>query len=88
MGHLSSLLHYFKSTFPLSSNAEVAIEAAPASVLTDNGVPQAPHITTPSTYLRELRAAGFTRLSLGAQSLEQKELVRIGRGKEIGMAER
>lgn len=82
------MLQYFKSKFPLAPGAEVAIEAAPASVLMHNGQPYTANTDEPSSYLRDLVAAGFTRLSLGAQSLEEKELIRIGRGKEIGMAQR
>lgn len=56
--HLASLLDLFVSWFPtgLSHDAEIAIESSPAS-LTENK-------------LRELRSAGFTRLSLGVQSFD------------------
>jgi oxygen-independent coproporphyrinogen-3 oxidase len=76
---LADLIRVLRSTFQVSRNAEITIEANPGTV-------------TPA-YLRGLRALGVNRLSLGAQSADDDELQMLGRAhnwcdtvKAIGLA--
>lgn len=62
---LCSLLDYIGRTFALAPNAEITVECNPATV--------------DAAYLAELKAAGFNRLSIGAQSLQDHELKLLGR---------
>lgn len=62
---LSRVLSAAGNTFGLSQNAEVTVEAHPGSVTLDS--------------LSQLRDAGFTRISFGAESMNQAELDRVGR---------
>ncbi|MCC2641665.1 MAG: putative Oxygen-independent coproporphyrinogen oxidase [Nitrospira sp.] len=62
---LSRLLSEAGILFGLSPDAEVTVEAHPGSVTTDD--------------LFELRDAGFTRISFGAESMNQAELDHVGR---------
>ncbi|CAE6726091.1 radical SAM family heme chaperone HemW [Nitrospira defluvii] len=63
--HLTRILSAAREAFGLESDAEVTVEAHPGSVTSES--------------LRELRSSGFTRLSLGAESMNQSELDRVGR---------
>ena len=62
---LATILATATTTFGLSPNAEVTIEAHPESVTRDS--------------LTHLRQSGFNRLSFGAESMDQTELNRVGR---------
>ena len=62
---LTRILSAAKDTFGLASDGEVTVEAHPGSV-------------TPAS-LRQLRRGGFTRISFGAESMNQTELDRVGR---------
>lgn len=62
---LATLLATSAQVFGLAPDAEVTIEAHPGSVSRDS--------------LAYLREAGCTRLSLGAESMDQTELDRVGR---------
>ena len=62
---LSKVLQLMREHFGLHDDAEITLEAHPDTV--DEGG------------LRELRQAGFNRISFGVQSMDQDELVRIGR---------
>ena len=62
---LATLLATSAQVFGLAPDAEVTIEAHPGSVSRDS--------------LAHLREAGCTRLSLGAESMDQTELDRVGR---------
>jgi len=73
--HLSRLLHAVIETHPPIANAEITSEANPGTV--DYGK------------FAAMRAAGFNRLSLGAQSFLPEDLLRLGRvhrGGEVGRA--
>ncbi|MCE7965837.1 radical SAM family heme chaperone HemW [Nitrospirales bacterium NOB] len=63
--HLSKLLSTARRTFGLAQDAEITVEAHPASVSREG--------------LSRLRQAGFTRLSFGAESMDQQELTLVGR---------
>lgn len=63
--HLQRVLEAVVERFPLAAGAEVTVEANPGTVTAQS--------------LRELRAAGFTRLSLGVQSFDDHELAILGR---------
>lgn len=52
-------------SFGLMQNAEITLEANPGTLTLD--------------YLRELRATGVNRLSLGVQSFSDAELAQLGR---------
>jgi len=65
---LADLVALIADRFALRRDAEISIEANPESV--------------DARKLRRLRAAGFNRLSLGAQSLDDDELRMLGRGHE------
>lgn len=62
---LATILSTSKQMFGLTPNAEVTVEAHPGSVTRDS--------------LAHLREAGFTRISFGAESMDQTELDRVGR---------
>lgn len=62
---LAQILSAAKDAFGLASDGEVTVEAHPGSV-------------TPAS-LRQLRRGGFTRISFGAESMNQTELDRVGR---------
>lgn len=63
--HLVSLLNLIRATWPISATAEVTVEAHPASITAED--------------LMELADAGFNRISLGAESMSDQELIPIGR---------
>ena len=58
-------LNQIKESFTMDENCEISIEANPASAIYDK--------------LLTYRRAGFNRLSIGAQSLNDEELKRLGR---------
>ena len=62
---LGSLLQSARDHIEIAPNAEISIEANPENLM--------------EKYLVELRAAGFNRLSMGAQSFDDDALQRIGR---------
>ena len=62
---LIALLSTATQLFGLTHDAEVTVEAHPESVT--------------SKSLSQLRGAGFTRISFGAESMDQRELQRVGR---------
>jgi oxygen-independent coproporphyrinogen-3 oxidase len=62
---IGSLLAAVKANFKLAEGAEISLEANPGTVDID--------------YLRAVRASGINRLSLGIQSLDQRELSLLGR---------
>lgn len=62
---LANILHTSRITFHVLRDAEVTLEANPGTVTL--------------AYLRRLRALGFNRLSLGAQSARADELRLLGR---------
>jgi oxygen-independent coproporphyrinogen-3 oxidase len=63
--HICELLGAIKKAFKIASDAEITIEANPSSV-------------TPEK-LAEYREAGFNRISLGVQSLDDEVLKTLGR---------
>jgi oxygen-independent coproporphyrinogen-3 oxidase len=63
-GQLLEILETCRRTFPLKSEAEITIEASPA--------------TAHSLLLHALRRAGFSRISFGAQSFDEAELEAMG----------
>lgn len=70
---LRSILVLIRDSFALVPQAEISIEAHPETV-------------TPAM-LSELVEAGFNRISLGAESMEKEELIRVGRpGSPMGTA--
>ncbi|WHZ21961.1 MAG: Oxygen-independent coproporphyrinogen-III oxidase-like protein YggW [Nitrospira sp.] len=62
---LTTILSEAKHSFVLAHDAEVTLEAHPESVTLDG--------------LRHLRDGGFTRISFGAESMNQEELDLVGR---------
>jgi oxygen-independent coproporphyrinogen-3 oxidase len=62
---LADVLDSIRNAFGLNDGAEISIEAHPDTV-TGEG-------------LRQLAGAGFTRISFGAQSMDDRELLQIGR---------
>ena len=62
---LSGLLSEAKETFGITHEAEITVEAHPGSITFEG--------------LSLLREAGFTRISFGAESMDQHELYRVGR---------
>ena len=62
---LASLLEATNDRFRLEKNAEITLEANPGTV--------------DASSLSSLHAAGFNRLSLGVQSLQDRELAALGR---------
>lgn len=57
---LARILETCRDRFPLSPDCEVTLEANPATILKDE--------------LKDLRSAGFNRLSVGVQSFHKKDL--------------
>ncbi|ABO51010.1 putative oxygen-independent coproporphyrinogen III oxidase [Desulforamulus reducens MI-1] len=64
-GQLASILERLDRSFYIANDAEITTEANPGTVN--------------FSYLKDLRAAGFNRLSLGVQSTHQELLNEIGR---------
>ncbi|MFK8018129.1 MAG: radical SAM family heme chaperone HemW [Gammaproteobacteria bacterium] len=62
---IGAILNHAASTFGLSDGAEITLEANPGAV--------------EYSALDELRATGVNRLSMGAQSFDDKALARLGR---------
>lgn len=62
---LAAVLEALRGHFAIADDAEITVEANPGTVTVDS--------------LRLLRQAGFSRLSLGVQSLEDAELRLLGR---------
>ncbi len=62
---LSDILNTLWEFFQTDSNCEITVEANPA--------------TLEATYLRNLRAAGFNRISIGVQSFQKAELALLER---------
>lgn len=69
-GELSSLLELCAMSFTFSGEIEITVEANPGTIA--------------ETGLRELRSAGFNRISLGAQSFKPGELELLGRIHGVG----
>jgi oxygen-independent coproporphyrinogen-3 oxidase len=65
VGHLISILDLARTTWPTSMNVEITVEAHPSTV-TARG-------------LKALVDAGFNRLSLGAESMNDRDFAHIGR---------
>ena len=65
IGQVKALLTAVERSFLLAENAEITLEANPGTLTLD--------------YLRELRAIGVNRLSLGVQSFSDAELAQLGR---------
>ena len=65
IGQVEALLAAVDLSFGLMENAEITLEANPGTLTLD--------------YLRELRASGVNRLSLGVQSFSDAELAQLGR---------
>jgi oxygen-independent coproporphyrinogen-3 oxidase len=65
VNQLAEVLSRVRRAFPLSSHPEITVEAHPDTVTEDG--------------LRQLHAAGFTRISLGVQSTHANERDAIGR---------
>jgi len=65
IGQVEALLAAVDLSFGLMENAEITLEANPGTLTLD--------------YLRELRAIGVNRLSLGVQSFSDAELAQLGR---------
>lgn len=63
-GQLLEILETCRRTFPMKPEAEITIEASPA--------------TAHSPLLHALRRAGFSRISFGAQSFDEAELEAMG----------
>ncbi|MCL5676652.1 MAG: radical SAM family heme chaperone HemW [Firmicutes bacterium] len=70
---LAGLLHRLGQLFPLAAGAEVTSEANPGTV--------------DRAKLETMREAGFNRLSLGAQALQDRLLERLGRIHRAGEVE-
>lgn len=64
-GHLAKVLEAVIETHPPASGCEITSEANPGTV--------------DIAKFREMRAAGFNRISLGAQSFGREDLIRLGR---------
>ncbi len=62
---MRAVLEGLRTTFAISSDAEISLEANPGSLSVD--------------YLRGLRAVGFNRLSIGMQSFDDAELRALDR---------
>ncbi|GAB6180054.1 radical SAM family heme chaperone HemW [Desulfotomaculum defluvii] len=71
-GQLISILERLDRSFSIAKDAEITTEANPGTVSL--------------TYLKELRAAGFNRLSLGVQSTHQELLTILGRIHDFSQA--
>jgi oxygen-independent coproporphyrinogen-3 oxidase len=72
--HLSDMLARIRSAFPLRPDAEITLEAHPETVTGDT--------------LALLARSGFNRISFGIQSMEEHELLRVGRRSLLGTARR
>ncbi|MGA6829105.1 radical SAM family heme chaperone HemW [Nitrospira sp. NS4] len=70
---LATLLDRIRRTFPVSPQAEVTVEAHPSTVGRDD--------------LRILADAGVTRISFGAESMNQKDFIAIGRPGSVAETE-
>ena len=70
---LSSVLSSCRECFAISDDAEISLEANPDTVGVEG--------------LRQLRTAGFNRISFGVQSFNDEELQRLGRIHDGGRAE-
>ncbi|MBQ9302583.1 radical SAM family heme chaperone HemW [Butyrivibrio sp.] len=68
---ICDVLHLIKENFNVSADAEISIEANPASAMREK--------------LFSYREAGFNRLSIGAQSLNDEELKKLGRAHDSRM---
>jgi putative oxygen-independent coproporphyrinogen III oxidase len=64
-GQLTGILQHIRGSFGLADAAEISVEAHPDTVTEDG--------------LRQLADAGFTRVSFGVQSMDDGELLQIGR---------
>ena len=62
---LTRILYAVKNSFAVSDDAEITTECNPA--------------TAEIEYFKQLRLAGFNRLSIGAQSMNERELKLLGR---------
>lgn len=62
---LIGVLAHLRRSVPFVADVEVSIEAHPDTVSFEQ--------------LRALREAGFTRLSIGAESMDERELIQVGR---------
>jgi len=62
---MRAILDGLRETFGFVADAEISLEANPGSLSTD--------------YLRDLRAIGFNRLSIGVQSFDDEELRALDR---------
>lgn len=71
---LIDLLTALRASFDLSPTAEITVEANPETV--------------DARKLRDLRAGGFNRLSIGAQSFDDNELAMLGRRHTAEQTER
>ena len=69
--HIVSTLECIRDNFDVSKEAEISIEVNPASAILDK--------------LTAYKEAGFNRISIGAQSLNDEELKKIGRAHNAGM---
>ncbi len=67
---IAEVLAEIRRAFPLTKDCEISVEAHPASVT--------------ETDLERLVVAGVNRISFGAESMDENELVRIGRPAAIG----
>ena len=63
-GQLGQVLDDIQKWFAVTADAEISVEAHPATVNSDN--------------VKALRSNGFNRLSLGAQSFDDRELLQLG----------
>ncbi|MEW6245888.1 MAG: radical SAM family heme chaperone HemW [Nitrospirota bacterium] len=71
---LLDILSRIRDAFPLRPDAEITLEAHPETVTGDA--------------LALLRRAGFNRISFGIESMEEHELIRVGRPMTLGTARR
>jgi oxygen-independent coproporphyrinogen-3 oxidase len=71
---IAGILSEIDKTFALDTAAEITVEANPESALADG-------------WLFEAKKAGVNRLSLGVQSFNDADLVRLGRAHNARMAE-
>jgi oxygen-independent coproporphyrinogen-3 oxidase len=62
---LVSLLNLVRAVWPISGNVEITVEAHPSTVTTEG--------------LKTLVEAGFNRISLGAESMDERDFAPIGR---------
>lgn len=72
--YLSDILTRIRSAFPVRQDAEITLEAHPDTVTTEG--------------LGLLVRTGFNRISFGIQSMEEHELLRVGRRSLLGTAKR